>query len=122
MSVILDAIVYIHGYYYRTLNVNGQTYTLTPTQTLKITSMSSSLSWTAYNVSANGVVYYPSPSSGTAHPGTNTITYESEVTATGVSNEFVLVLNSKFWFFSMLAQVEYVMLIVSLPDAVPERG
>jgi len=85
-----------------TLNVNGQTYTLTPTQTLKIVSTSSSLSWTAYNVSANGVVYYPSPSSGTAHPGTNTITYESEVTATGVSNEFVLVLNPKFWLFSAL--------------------
>jgi hypothetical protein len=82
-----------------TLNVNGQNYTLTPTQTLKIVSMSSSLSWTAYNTSANNVVYYPSPSSGTAHPGTNTITYESEETATGVSSEFVLVLNSKFWFF-----------------------
>jgi len=82
-----------------TLNVNGQTYTLTPTQTLTITSTSSSLSWTAYNTSANNVVYYPSPSSGTAHPGTNTITYESEVTATGVSSEFVLVFNPKFWFF-----------------------
>jgi len=82
-----------------TLNVNGQNYTLTPTQTLKIVSTSSSLSWTAYNVSTNGVVYYPSPSSGTAHPGTTTITYESQLTATGVSNEFVLVLNPKFWFF-----------------------
>jgi len=82
-----------------TLNVNGQNYTLSPTQTLKIVSTSSSLSWTAYNVSANGVVYYPSPSSGTAHPGNTTITYESQLTATGVSNEFVLVLNSKFWFF-----------------------
>jgi hypothetical protein len=82
-----------------TLNVNGQNYTLSPTQTLTITSTSSSLSWTAYNVSANGVVYYPSPSSGTAHPGNTTITYESQLTATGVSNEFVLVLNSKFWFF-----------------------
>jgi len=82
-----------------TLNVNGQTYTLSPTQTLTITSTSSSLSWTAYNVSANNVVYYPSPSSGTAHPGTTTIHYNSEVTATGVSNEFVLVLNPKFWFF-----------------------
>jgi len=82
-----------------TLNVNGQNYTLTPTQTLKIASTSSSLSWTAYNVSTNGVVYYPSPSSGTAHPGTTTIHYNSEVTATGVSNEFILVLNSKFWFF-----------------------
>jgi len=69
---------------------------------LKIVSTSSSLSWTAYNVSANNVVYYPSPSSGTAHPGNTTITYESEVTATGVSNEFVLVFNSKFWFFLML--------------------
>jgi hypothetical protein len=81
------------------LNVNGQNYTLTPTQTLKIVSTSSSLSWTAYNVSANGVVYYPSPSSGIAHPGNTTITYESQLTATGVSNEFVLVLNPKFWFF-----------------------
>jgi len=82
-----------------TLNVNGQNYTLSPTQTLTIISTSSSLSWTAYNVSANGVVYYPSPSSGTAHPGNTTITYESQLTATGVSNEFVLVLNPKFWFF-----------------------
>jgi len=82
-----------------TLNVNGQNYTLSPTQTLKIVSTSSSLSWTAYNESANNVVYYPSPSSGTAHPGTTTIHYNSEVTATGVSNEFVLVLNPKFWFF-----------------------
>ncbi|NAY82452.1 MAG: hypothetical protein GU362_06215 [Thaumarchaeota archaeon] len=105
-----------------TLNVNGQTYTLTPTQTLKIVSTSSSLSWTAYNTSTNGVVYYPSPSSGTAHPGTNTIHYNSEVTATGISNEFVLVLNPKFWFFLLKVQVEYVMLIVSLLDAVPELG
>jgi len=82
-----------------TLNVNGQNYILSPTQTLKIVSTSSSLSWTAYNVSANGGVYYPSPSSGTAHPGTTTIHYYSEVTATGVSNEFILVFNPKFWFF-----------------------
>jgi hypothetical protein len=78
------------------VSVNGQTYTETPTSTITIITTAYGLPWTAYNTSSNGVIYYASPNTGTAYPGTTTINYKSEITATGVVNGFVFVLGPKF--------------------------
>ncbi|MGC8558586.1 MAG: InlB B-repeat-containing protein [Nitrososphaeria archaeon] len=71
------------------VTVNGQTYTEPPTSTVTVTSTTSKLQWAAYNASAaNGALYYPSPNSGPAYPGTTVIKYHlAYIPVNGTSSE-----------------------------------
>ena len=71
------------------VTANGQTSSATAPNEITFVFDQTSVSFTTYNASYNGVTYVPSPNSGTAYPGTTTITYAAYIPVNGTSSEII---------------------------------